>query len=125
MASNPVLNDKRFEQVIAEGYGTSPVTRTMTYGGTMSALGVMFAIICVMGWVGWSQVNQTTQEVFDGQSSLRLLRLVSRSPPFSSRSGARLLHRCMRSAKAHFSALFPPITTRCTTALLCKRCLPL
>jgi len=65
MASNPVLNDKRFEQVIAEGYGTSPVTRAMTYGGTMSALGVMFAIICVMGWVGWSQVNQTTQEVFD------------------------------------------------------------
>ena len=57
MASNPVLNDKRFEQVIAEGYGTSPVTRTMTYGGTMSALGVMFAIICVMGWVGWSQVT--------------------------------------------------------------------
>ncbi|MTB01592.1 MAG: hypothetical protein F2535_02670, partial [Actinobacteria bacterium] len=65
MASNPVLNDKRFEQVIAEGYGTSPVTRAMTYGGTMSALGVMFAIICVSGWVGWSQVNQTTQEVFD------------------------------------------------------------
>ena len=65
MAANPVLNDKRFEQVIADGYGTSPVTRTMTYGGTMSALGVMFAIICVSGWVGWSQVNQTTQEVFD------------------------------------------------------------
>lgn len=65
MAANPVLNDKRFEQVIAEGYGTAPVTRTMTIGGTLSALGVLFAIICVTGWIGWTQVHQTTQEVFD------------------------------------------------------------
>jgi uncharacterized YccA/Bax inhibitor family protein len=65
MPANPVLNDKRFEQVITEGYGTAPVGRTMTIGGTLSALGVLFAIICASGWFGWSQVHQTTQEVFD------------------------------------------------------------
>ena len=65
MPANPVLNDKRFEQVIAEGYGTAPITRTMTYGGTMSALGVLFALICVSGWFGWSQVHQTTGTALD------------------------------------------------------------
>jgi len=65
MPANPVLNDKRFEQVIAEGYGTEPVTRTMTFGGTLSALGVLFAIICVSGWFGWTQVHQTTGTAID------------------------------------------------------------
>lgn len=65
MPANPVLNDKRFEQVIAEGYGTAPIGRTMTIGGTLSALGVLFAIICASGWFGWSQVQQTTQTVLD------------------------------------------------------------
>ncbi|MEX1218070.1 MAG: Bax inhibitor-1/YccA family protein [Acidimicrobiales bacterium] len=65
MPANPVLNDKRFEKVIADGYGTAPPARTMTLGGTLSALGVLFALICVSGWVGWSQVDQTTQDVFD------------------------------------------------------------
>ncbi len=68
MAANPVLNDKRFEQVIAEGYGTAPITRTMTLGGTLSALGVLFAIICATAWFGWSQVRQTTGEVLDQAS---------------------------------------------------------
>ena len=65
MPANPVLNDKRFEQVIAEGYGTAPIGRTMTIGGTLSALGVLFAIICASGWFGWSQVQQTTQTLLD------------------------------------------------------------
>lgn len=65
MPANPVLNDKRFEQVIAEGYGAAPVTRTMTYGGTLSALGVLFALICAFGWIGWSQVHQTTGQALD------------------------------------------------------------
>ena len=68
MPANPVLNDKRFEQVIAEGYGTAPVTRTMTYGGTLSALGVLFALICVSGWFGWSQVHQTTGQALDSKT---------------------------------------------------------
>lgn len=65
MAANPVLNDKRFEQVIAEGYGATPVTRTMTLGGTLSALGVLFALICLSGWFGWTQVHQTTGTAID------------------------------------------------------------
>ena len=65
MPANPVLNDQRFEQVIAEGYGTAPVQRTMTLGGTLSALGVLFALICATGWFGWSQVHQTTGTTID------------------------------------------------------------
>ena len=65
MPANPVLNDKRFEQVIAEGYGTAPVERTMTLGGTLSALGVLFALILVSGYFGWISVHQTTQTVLD------------------------------------------------------------
>lgn len=69
MPANPVLNDKRFEQVIAEGYGAAPITRTMTVGGTLSALGVLFALICVSGWFAWTQVDQTTQEVLDAATN--------------------------------------------------------
>ena len=65
MAANPVLNDQRFEKVIAEGYGSAPITRTMTLGGTLSALGVLFALICATAWFGWSQVHQTTGIAID------------------------------------------------------------
>lgn len=61
MAPNPVLNDKRFEQVIAEGYGlTSPKQRTMTLGGTLTALGVIFSLLLAAAVFGWTQVHQTT-----------------------------------------------------------------
>ena len=65
MAANPVLNDQRFERVIAEGYGSTPITRTMTLGGTLSALGVLFALICATAWFGWTQVDQTTGLAID------------------------------------------------------------
>jgi uncharacterized YccA/Bax inhibitor family protein len=65
MPANPVLNDKRFEQVIAEGYGTAPIERSMTLGGTLSALGVLFALLLAAAAFGWSQVQQTVSPVLD------------------------------------------------------------
>ena len=60
MPANPVLNDQRFEKVIAEGYGTSLENRrTMTLGGTMTALGVIFSLLIAAAVFGWTQVHQT------------------------------------------------------------------
>lgn len=69
MAANPVLNDQRFEKVIAEGYGTSVENRrTMTLGGTMTALGVIFSLLIAAAVFGWTQVQQTVGPVLsDGQ----------------------------------------------------------
>ena len=65
MPANPVLNDKRFEQVIAEGYGTADAPRrTMTLGGTMGALGVIFSLLLAAAIVGWMQVHQTLAPVY-------------------------------------------------------------
>ena len=64
MPANPVLNDQRFEKVIADGYGT-PVEnrRTMTLGGTMTALGVIFSLLIAAAVFGWTQVKQTVGPV--------------------------------------------------------------
>lgn len=64
MAANPVLNDQRFEKVIADGYGTAVENRrTMTLGGTMTALGVIFSLMIAAAVFGWSQVEQTVGPV--------------------------------------------------------------
>lgn len=65
MPPNPVLNDKRFEEVIAAGYGTAPVERPMTIGGTLSALAVLFVLLLGAAAYGWSQVQQTVSPVLD------------------------------------------------------------
>ena len=64
MPANPVLNDKRFEQVIAEGYGHTEVRRTMTLGGTLTALGVIFSLLVAAAIVGWMTVHQTMAPVY-------------------------------------------------------------
>lgn len=72
MPANPVLNDQRFERVIAEGYGdTAQDRRTMTLGGTMTALGVIFSLLLAGAVFGWSQVRQTLAPVIvNGQPVL-------------------------------------------------------
>ncbi len=91
--ANPVLNPQRFEQEGADrstwlapggpdtqvgaggadlggrfgatGAVSPPTGKTMTIGGTMTATGVLFALILITGAFGWMQVDQTTQEVVD------------------------------------------------------------
>ncbi len=87
MPANPVLTPERFELeaaadrpgwgaptgTIGAGAPTPPPTRvgsqpvehgrTMTVGGTLTATGVLFALILAAGAFGWSQVTQTTQYV--------------------------------------------------------------
>ncbi|MFM8860969.1 MAG: Bax inhibitor-1/YccA family protein [Acidimicrobiia bacterium] len=70
MPANPVLNDQRFEKVIADGYGTGVEDRrTMTLGGTMTALGVIFSLLIAAAVFGWTRVQQTLGPVLtsDGQ----------------------------------------------------------
>ena len=64
MATNPVLNDRRFEQVIAEGYSDTRQERTMTLGGTLSALSVLFVLLIASAIFGWMQVKQVQAPVF-------------------------------------------------------------
>lgn len=72
MPANPVLNDQRFEKIIADGYGAPDATRkVMTLGGTMSALGVIFVLLVAAAVVGWMQVTQTVAPVF--QNGQRVL----------------------------------------------------
>jgi len=86
MSANPVLSPQRWEQARAEdqpgwaapsGSGSLAATdvamtagtmrpappvadaRTMTIGGTLTATGVLFVLLLLTGWVGWSQVTQT------------------------------------------------------------------
>lgn len=72
MAVNPVLNDQRFERVIAEGYGApTEVRRTMTLGGTLTALGVLFSLLVAAAVAGWMSIEQTVAPVFvNGQRVL-------------------------------------------------------
>jgi len=63
MAANPVLNDKRFDQIIEANFGGAPIERTMTLGGTLSAFGVLFVLLLGTAAFGWSQVTQTTSLV--------------------------------------------------------------
>ena len=90
MPANPVLNDQRFQSAAgidvadthqrglggapgdppagplpAPGADRGPIApgRTMTIGGTLTATGVLFALILTSGAFGWSQVTQTTQFV--------------------------------------------------------------
>lgn len=91
--ANPVLTPQRFESEganrstwlapggpdtqtgaggadLAGRFGTTgaaspPTGKTMTIGGTMTATGVLFALILITGAFGWMQVDQTTQEVLD------------------------------------------------------------
>ena len=68
MPSSPVLTDTRFQAEMphdASGAAVAAQGPTMTVGGTLSATGVLFSIILVAGWYGWSQVVQTTQIVVD------------------------------------------------------------
>ncbi len=61
MPPSPVLTQERFSaQTIASGGQSGVVEKTMTIGGTLSATGVLFAVILASGAYGWSQVKQTT-----------------------------------------------------------------
>jgi uncharacterized YccA/Bax inhibitor family protein len=49
--------------------GSAPATgKTMTIGGTLTAVGVLFVLILISGTWGWMQVDQTTQEVLNPQT---------------------------------------------------------
>ena len=81
--TNPALNDKVFDREInvarSAGAGgrmprppvddqVSPWTpatsyETMTIGGTVSAAGVLLVLLLAAGWVGWAQVQATTDQV--------------------------------------------------------------
>jgi uncharacterized YccA/Bax inhibitor family protein len=68
MPSSPVLTDARFQAEMPHDQTGAQVAvsgATMTIGGTLTATGVLFAIILAAGWFGWSQVVQTTQIVVD------------------------------------------------------------
>ncbi len=67
MPANPVLNQQRFDAVL-EGqpvhHDVVPAGRTMTIAGTLSAIGVLFALLLGAGAFGWSQVKQVVEPVF-------------------------------------------------------------
>ena len=68
MPSSPVLTEARFGTQMSQdatGMQVAAAGRTMTVGGTLTALGVLFSLILVAGWFGWTQVVQTTQIVVD------------------------------------------------------------
>jgi uncharacterized YccA/Bax inhibitor family protein len=94
MPANPVLTDERFhiDQPNRAGWGApsgttgaptvpppgAPTSRPvpaapvegakpMTIAGTMTATGVLFALLLVAGAFGWSQVVQTSRWVLDNQ----------------------------------------------------------
>lgn len=68
MPANPVLNQSRFDAVL-EGqpvnHDVVPAGRTMTVGGTLSAVGVLFALLLAAGAFGWTQVQQVTQPLYE------------------------------------------------------------
>jgi uncharacterized YccA/Bax inhibitor family protein len=89
MPANPVLTPERFQAEAdanragwgapvgavggagtptipaADRFGTAPIEhgKTMTVGGTLTATGVLLALIMAAGAFGWSQVTQTTEYV--------------------------------------------------------------
>ncbi len=76
MPANPVLTPERFHLTPEAGAavdsaGPPPMAppasrdgeRRMTVGGTITATGVLFALILAAGAFGWGQVTQTTQYV--------------------------------------------------------------
>ena len=90
--ANPVLTPQRFEKEGASSAGwgaparpvgststsgagappqappTSPISGPrMTVGGTLTATGVLFALILAAGWFGWTNVDQTTQTFINEQ----------------------------------------------------------
>jgi len=68
MPSSPVLTDARFQAEMPHDQTGAQVAvqgATMTVGGTLTATGVLFAIILAAGWFGWGQVEQTNQIVVD------------------------------------------------------------
>lgn len=65
MATNPVLNDDRFDKIIEANFGTGQRERTMTIGGTMSALGVLLTLLVAAAVFGWMQVEQTSVPVLN------------------------------------------------------------
>jgi len=84
--ANPVLTDKRFElqPEAAAGVagGAPPPTlapetfageKRMTVGGTITATLVLFALILASGAFGWSQVQQTSEPLFDAATGAPIL----------------------------------------------------
>jgi uncharacterized YccA/Bax inhibitor family protein len=68
MPSSPVLTDARFQtQMPHDAQGAPLAVRgsTMTVAGTLTATGVLFALILAAGWFGWTQVVQTKQLIVD------------------------------------------------------------
>ncbi|HEY6531232.1 MAG TPA: Bax inhibitor-1/YccA family protein [Acidimicrobiales bacterium] len=89
MPANPVLTPERFQAeadadragwgapagavggagtptaTAADRFGTAPIEhgKTMTVGGTLTATGVLLALILAAGAFGWTQVDQTSQWV--------------------------------------------------------------
>jgi len=71
MPASPVLTDARFETQMHHDADGAPVVvgSTMTIGGTLTATGVLFSLILLSGWYGWTQVVQTTQIVVDANGN--------------------------------------------------------
>ena len=67
MPANPVLNQQRFDAVL-EGqpvhHDVVPAGRMMTIAGTLSAVGVLFALLLAAGAFGWTQVQQVVEPVY-------------------------------------------------------------
>lgn len=67
MPANPVLNQNRFDAVLAGkavNHDVVPAGRTMTVAGTLSAIGVLFALLLGAGAFGWTQVKQVVEPVY-------------------------------------------------------------
>lgn len=68
MPSSPVLTEARFQTQMPHDAAGAPVAvtgPTMTIAGTLTATGVLFSLILLAGWYGWSSVVQTTSLVVD------------------------------------------------------------
>lgn len=74
MRASPVLTDARFaSEAQSVGVGAGSGNRTMTVGGTLTATGVLFALILVTGAFGWSQVDQTREPLFDAATGAPII----------------------------------------------------
>jgi uncharacterized YccA/Bax inhibitor family protein len=63
------------------GEAASPATgKTMTVGGTLTATGVLFALILITGTFGWMQVEQTTQTVIDPATGQQVVENTTQFP---------------------------------------------
>lgn len=100
---NPLLNDRRFKPegddmragwaapggtaVAGQGVGAPPSgpsvgRQIMTVGGTLRATAILWALILVSGWFGWSQVTAGEEEVTDPATGQTTMEPIIEFPPW-------------------------------------------